>query len=210
MKKKLIEYIKKDLDILEVNKELGLRETLIIQQNIQRLFELNKEFENLLNSDKALYDIFKKHNSSRKDILKDFLYDIDPYKFETLIANLFKKIGYNIEQTNKSNDLGVDVIATGMAGITPVKEVIQVKRKKDNIHRPVLDQLRGVMPLHNATSGTIVTLSDFSENCYKFLPPNITLINGEDLIDLLFKHQIGFKSLSIEVFKIDYSYFKNL
>ena len=68
----------------------------------------------------------------------------------------------------------------------------------------------GVMPLHNATFGTIITLSNFSENCYKFLPPNINLINGEDLIDLLFKYQIGFKSLSIEVFKIDYNYFDNL
>ena len=147
MKNKLIEYIKKDLDILKVDKELGLREKTIIQQNIQRLFELNEEFENLLNSNEALYDISKKYNSTRKDILKKFLYDIDPYKFETIIANLFRKMGYNIKQTNKSNDLGVDVIATGMVGITPVKVVIQVKRKKDNIHRPILDQLRGVMPI---------------------------------------------------------------
>lgn len=210
MKTKLKEFIKKDLEMLEVGRELGLRETLIVQQNIQRLFELNTEFENLLNSDEALYDIFKKHNSSRKNVLKKFLHDMDPYKFETLIANLFKELGYNIEQTKKSNDLGIDIVATGMVGITPVKEVIQVKRKKDNIHRPILDQLRGVMPLHNATSGTIVTLSNFSENCYKFLPPNINLINGGSLIDLLFKHQIGFKSLSIEVFKIDYDYFDGL
>ena len=206
----LKEYIQRDLNLLDESKNLSLKERLLIKKNIYKLIDINKELNELLDSDIKLAELLKNHNKKKKEDLKEFLYKISPYDFEVLISKLFNAIGYKTEITKKSNDLGVDIIATGVIGLTSIKEVIQVKRQKSNIHRPILDKLRGVIPLHNATTGTIITLSRFSDGCHRLAPKNIKLIDGDELIELLFKHQVGFSSTTIEIQKIDYEFFRKL
>lgn len=207
MNKILKPYIQSNLDALS-NNNLSLIERRKIKANIDKLLNLSNEIDKLFDSD--LSDLLNKHNKKKKDDLKEFLYTISPYDFEALIAKLFNAMGYNAEITKKSNDLGVDIIATGIIGLTPIKEVVQVKRQKNNIHRPVLDKLRGVIPLHNATTGTIITLGKFSEGCYKLTPENIKLIDGDKLIDYLFDYKIGFNVETIKIYKIDYDFFEEL
>ncbi len=209
MNKILKTYIQNDLDALS-NKNLGIIERRKIKANIDKFLNLSNEIDKLFDSDLELSDLLNKHNKKKKDDLKEFLYNISPYDFEVLIAKLFNAMGYNTEITKKSNDLGVDIIATGIVGLTPIKEVVQVKRQKSNIHRPVLDRLRGVIPLHNATTGTIITLGQFSEGCHKLTPKNIKLIDGDKLIDYLFEYKIGFNVETIEIHKVDYNFFKEL
>ena len=210
MKKLLKDYIQCDIDFLTNKKNLGIKEKRALKKSIKRLISINKELEELLDSNIHLNTLLIKHNNKKKSDLKEILYKMNPYKFELLVAKLFNAMGYNAKVTKKSNDLGVDIVAKGKIGLTPIKEIIQVKRQKNNIHRPTLDQLRGVIPLHNATTGTIVTLSDFSQNCYNLAPKNIKLINGDKLINLLFKYQVGFSSISIEVYKVDFEFLGTL
>lgn len=210
MKEMLKTYIKNDINILDSNASLDLKERRKLKENIYKLINLSKRIDNIFESDLAFSELINKHNKNKKEDLKKFLYSLSPYSFEILITKLFNAIGYKTEITKKSNDLGIDIIAIGVMGITSIKEVIQVKRQKNNIHRPVLDKLRGVMPLHNATMGTIVTLGYFSNSCYNLAPENINLINGDELIDLLFKYRVGFNASAIEISKIDYEFFNNL
>lgn len=125
-----------------------------------------------------------------------YLLEMDAFKFEELIKLLLEEMGYdNVTTTSPTNDKGVDVIGTIELGISAVREVIQVKRHKGTINRPVLDQLRGSLHRFNAVRGTIITTGRFSkgveEAAFERGAAPITLIDGTKLIDLLVEYQIA-------------------
>ncbi len=113
----------------------------------------------------------------------------------------------NVSVTSSTNDKGVDVKADIEMGITSVREVVQVKRHKGNIQRPVLDALRGSLHRFDAVRGTIITTGDFSKGTAAAAVERgaapITLINGEKLIDLLIEHKIGVRTKPIEILELD-------
>ena len=112
-------------------------------------------------------------------------------------------MGYdNVATTSPTNDKGIDVIGTIKLGISAVREVIQVKRHRGTIHRPVLDQLRGSLHRFNAVRGTIITTGRFSkgveEAAFERGAAPITLIDGEKLLDLLIDNGIGVSKRPLE------------
>lgn len=136
------------------------------------------------------------------------LRSMDPYQFEHLVKRLLVEMGYdNVEVPGGSNDKGVDVVADIELGISRVREVIQVKRWKDNVNRPVLDQLRGSLHYFQAVRGTIITTGGFTKGTKEaaFLPgaAPITLIDGETLLDLLIANNIGIKKREIRILEFD-------
>ena len=151
--------------------------------------------------------------NNQKAILKERLHSLPPYQFEYLVKELLDSMGYqDVVVTSQSNDKGVDVYGTIQNGITKVKEVIQVKRTKSNIHRTVLDQLRGSLHRFDAFQGTIITLSDFAKGtlnaAFERGAAPITLINGDKLIDYLIEYEIAIKPKPINYFVVDESYFE--
>lgn len=140
--------------------------------------------------------------------LMDFLSAMNPYKFEELVSLLLEEMGYSdVETTAPSNDKGVDVVANIELGISSVREVVQVKRRKGNINRRVLDQLRGSLHRFNAVRGTIITIGGFSkgteEAAFERGAAPITLIDGDKLLDLLIQHEIGIVKQTVEYFEFD-------
>lgn len=155
---------------------------------------------------------FADFNNSQRELLREQLSNMNPYHFEHLVKDLLETMDYqDVEVTKASGDRGVDVVATAQFGITTVKEVVQVKRHQGNIGRPVLDQLRGVLPLHGAIRGTLITLGRFSKGCkdvavHQGAAP-ISLIDGDKLIDLLIENRIGIKEQKEILIQIDQAYF---
>lgn len=146
-------------------------------------------------------------NEQRKE-LKKKLHEMNPYRFENLIGELLEAMGYeDVEVTQASKDKGVDVLGTVQNGISTVREVIQVKRFKNNINRSTVAQLRGDIPIFDAYRGTIITTSDFTKDAKNTALDNrgipVTLINGEKLIDLMIEHEIGIISKPVKYFTID-------
>lgn len=140
--------------------------------------------------------------------LHELLYQMEPYSFEKLIRQLLESLGYtDVEVTKQSNDKGVDVKGKIELGITSVQEVVQAKRQRSNVGRPVLDQLRGSLHRFRAVRGTIVTTADFSkgakEAAFEAGAAPITLIDGAKLIDLLIENKIGAKRTPFELVTID-------
>ena len=92
--------------------------------------------------------------------------------------------------------------------------VVQVKRYKigNNVQAPVVQQLRGNLNTVLLERGLLVTTSDFTKGAYQdaaaYGKPNIDLMNGEKLVDLLLKYEIGVKSQ--KVYTIDESMFSDL
>lgn len=174
------------------------------KQSEHSIFRKSSENNNLIKLRRLAKEI---QDSTRKEMLK-FLRKMDPYKFEYLIKFLLEEIGYrNVIVTSSTNDKGVDVIADIDLGISSVREVIQVKRHKGNIHRPTLDQLRGSLHRFNAVRGTIITVGGFSKGtvdaAFERGAAPITLIDGENLLNLLIENNIGISKQKVEYFEFD-------
>jgi len=151
-------------------------------------------------------------NNKQRALLRERLSVMNPFKFEHLIRDLLEEMGYeDVIVTQETGDQGIDVVGKVQVGITEVKEVVQVKRRKSNINRPLVDQLRGALPYHDAIRGTLITLGKFSSGCkeaaiFRGAQP-ITLIDGDRLIELLFQHEIGIRKKIVSIFEIDEPFF---
>ncbi len=159
--------------------------------------------------------LIENQNNLVKKALMQKLYEMDPYQFEFLVADLLQAIGYeNVEVTKRSGDKGIDVTANlTMDGITNVKTIIQVKRfkKGNNISGKVITQLRGSAEVDQR--GLVITSSDFTKDAVveskaqNKMP--VSLINGEKLLDLLIKYGVGLKTETVELYSIDTEYFES-
>ena len=124
------------------------------------------------------------------------LFDLDPYKLEHLVANVWSAQGWETEVHQESGDAGVDVVAWRTE---PKREtqVIQVKRySKDNkVGGPEIQQYRGLIEeVPGATGVTIVTTGTFTDHAlaraYKS-DTDIELINGTEFAQLVLKHDMA-------------------
>ncbi|MEO8972829.1 MAG: restriction endonuclease, partial [Ktedonobacteraceae bacterium] len=153
-------------------------------------------------------------NTQKRSELRSQLSSMNPYRFEQLVSDLLEAMGYeDVIVTKASGDYGVDVVATVQFGITTIKEVVQVKRHQSAIPRPILDQLRGALPYYNAIRGTIITLGTFTAGCIKAAlfvgAAPIGLIDGDKLLDMLLKYDIGVKKRSLSLYELDDEYFSS-
>ena len=147
-------------------------------------------------------------NAEARQQLREFLHNMDPFQFEHLIASLLTEIGYDdVRLTPQGGDMGVDVVAEIEFGISRVRECIQIKRYAGKVGQPIVNQLRGALPLFDAVRGSIVTTGGFSKNAQDiaFVPgaAPITLIDGERLLDLLIEHNIGIRRREIRILEFD-------
>lgn len=144
--------------------------------------------------------------------LRKRLMELEPYAFEHFVKELLEEMEYeNVEVTRQSGDKGIDVVANYQFGITEITEVVQVKRTESTIGRPVIDALRGALPYHQAIRGTIITLGPFARGVEdSALFPGaapITLIDGNRLLELVVKHQIGVRRKPVDLLEIDEAFF---
>src|SRR5262245_17420711 len=161
----------------------------------------------------ALIRSVEDFNRTQRDLLRERLENMNPFAFERLIRDLLTEMGYeDVEVTQPTNDKGVDVKAVAQFGITTINEVIQVKRHRANIQRPVLDKLRGSLHRFKAQKGTIITTGDYGKGAkdaaFEMGAAPITLINGDTLIDLLIQHEIGVKKKTLDYYELDESAFQ--
>ena len=145
---------------------------------------------------------------SVRESMKEHLFQMAPNKFEQLVGRLLEEMGYqNVEVVGRSGDGGVDVVADIELGVTSVREVVQAKRHRGTIQRKELDALRGSLHRFDAVRGSIVATSRFARGAVKEafakgVAP-ITLIDGDNLIDMLIEHGLGVRTRSIEVLELD-------
>lgn len=156
----------------------------------------------------AIARLASANNANTRQQLADFLSSMDPFKFEHLIKLLLEKMNFeNVDVTSPVNDKGVDVVGEIELGISRVREVIQVKRTKGSVGRPILDLLRGTLHRFDAVRGTIITTGKFSKGAndaaFEKGAAPITLIDGERLLDLLIEHDIGIRRREIRILQFD-------
>ncbi len=94
------------------------------------------------------------------------LYDINPRKFEELIASILKDLGFNVELTKATRDGGRDIIANIKNTVANFLAYVECKRyAPDNkIDVGVIRQVQGVHYTRRPSKSIIVTTSFFTKD----------------------------------------------
>jgi restriction system protein len=117
------------------------------------------------------------------------LAELSPSEFESLMTNLFQKMGLETRQTRASRDGGIDCVAWDMRPVVGGKIVIQAKRYKNTVGVGSVRDLYGAMTNEKAAKGILVTTSGFGRAAYEFAKDKpMQLVNGENLLALLAEH----------------------
>ncbi len=119
------------------------------------------------------------------------LLELDPFKFEHLVRQLFEKIGMKSWVTQASRDDGIDGVAVHEDPILGGVCVIQAKRYKNVVEADAVRALWGAMEDKRATKGILVTTSWFGSAGRQFAANHqerLRLIEGAELKHLLAEH----------------------
>ena len=154
---------------------------------------------------------FEQIESEVKDELLSKLKEIDPYRFETIILILLKKMGYgDFIETAKSGDGGIDgIINEDQLGLEKI--YIQAKRFTQNkVRETDIRNFIGAMS-GDTRKGIFVTTSSFDQKAVKKAHDahhTIVLLDGEGLVDLMHKFNVGVQiKNSYEVKAVDSDFF---
>jgi restriction system protein len=117
------------------------------------------------------------------------LMELSPGEFESLITNLFEKMGLETRQTRPSRDGGVDCVAWDTRPILGGKVVIQAKRYKNTVGVAAVRDLFGTVHNEGAVKGILVTTSGYGKSSFEFADGKpLELLDGSNLLYLLREH----------------------
>ena len=115
--------------------------------------------------------------------------ELSPSEFESLITNLFEKMGLETRLTQASRDGGVDCVAYDPRPIFGGKVVIQAKRYKNTVGVSAVRDLFGTMQNEGASKGILVTTSGYGRASHDFANGKpLELLDGANLLYLLKEH----------------------
>lgn len=134
-----------------------------------------------------------------EEVTKDFVLkrlksQLDPYQFEHFVAHLLERMGYHTRATQQSGDGGIDIIASkDELGFEKPIIKVQCKQKLSSTGHPEVAQLYG--HIDKEEHGLFVTLGNYTAQALTFerSKPNLRLIDGSTLVDLLFNHYESFE-----------------
>ena len=133
--------------------------------------------------------------------------ELDPYAFERLCAQLFKSYGYeDVDVTKKSGDGGIDGYGFLVFELVRFKVVFQAKKygeqKATPDHIKLLNQSKQEA---KAEKAVFITTSDFTREAKNIgNENNIEMINGMELMEILYEKGIGYSK------KYDERFFKGI
>jgi superfamily II DNA or RNA helicase len=119
--------------------------------------------------------------------------DLDWYKFECLVADLYRAQDFRVERTGGSGDGGIDVLAERKSSSGLERIVVQCKHMAAPIGPEILRAHWGVVNNDQSfTSGHLVTSSVFSSDAKSFANgKRLHLIDGRRLKELLQQYGVA-------------------
>ncbi|WP_433945594.1 restriction endonuclease [Paenibacillus sp. SN-8-1] len=107
---------------------------------------------------------------------------MDGIQFEKYLGHLFRSQGYKAEVTQAAGDYGADLVLTKDSK----RIVVQAKRYSKNVGLKAVQEVQGAIAHYRASSGWVVTNSDYTAQAFKLAKSNgVRLINRDELIEML-------------------------
>lgn len=135
-----------------------------------------------------------RHNALVKQQTLQWLMGVEPRKFEAIVADLLRAMGYvDVEQQGGPLDGGVDVVAARIdAWGHRARIAVQAKRYAQPVGRRYVDELLGAYRRQQFAEALLVTTSDFSPqaNGAAHGEPNLKLVDGPKFVDMLAAHGV--------------------
>ncbi|WP_158796441.1 restriction endonuclease [Pedobacter sp. L105] len=114
-------------------------------------------------------------------------WSIHPYKFEQLIADVFRDFGYSAVCTAYSRDAGIDVFLIKDKNIIGV----QVKRYRNKIKIEQIRAFLGALLVNNINQGIFISTGEYQAGCHSLSKRfGIELVNGKDFYQRLKEAQL--------------------
>lgn len=133
--------------------------------------------------------------NTRDYIIKRLSQQLKGHPFAHFVAHLLERMGYRTRVSLEGPDGGIDIIAhKDELGFEPPIIKVQVKSNDGSIGIDVVSALYG--KLGAVEFGLVVTLGIFTKQAMNFAvsKSNLRLIDGDDLVDLIFQHYEEFDS----------------
>ena len=176
-----------------------------------------KENPEILSPTDQIESSFNIIHSEMCDELLAEVKNTTPAFFEKMVVELMQAIGYggwskdSGKATQYSSDNGIDgIINEDPLGLDTI--YLQAKRYTDGvIHRPDIDKFIGALTRQGARKGVFITTSSFSSGAReaaKGLSISVVLIDGQQLAELMIKHNLGVSTKQVyQIKQIDSDYF---
>lgn len=116
----------------------------------------------------------------------DYLRSIEPRMFEEVVAEIFRRKGFEVRVTQKTRDGGLDIYAIKHEIVGTMYFVIECKRYAESrkVGIELVQRLNGVIDPNQGHRGVLVTTSSFTSDAVKFAKPlehRLSLRDYEDL-----------------------------
>lgn len=173
----------------------------------------NSSLDDSRTPDEIIEETFKElNNQLAHELLDKIKSEISPYDFEQFVVDLFHKIGYGEGHvTPKTRDKGIDgILMEDSLGL----DLIYIQAKKigqeddSKISRPEIQKFIGAIAVQGGNKGIFVTTAKFSNDARACASEQkmqrIKLIDGEELVELMIKHNFGVRTkTTFEIKDID-------
>ncbi len=133
--------------------------------------------------------------NTRDYIIKRLSQQLKGHPFAHFVAHLLERMGYRTRVSLEGPDGGIDIIAhKDELGFEPPIIKVQVKSNDGSIGIDAVSALYG--KLGAVEFGLVVTLGIFTKQAINFAASksNLRLIDGDELVDLVFQHYEEFDS----------------
>lgn len=176
-----------------------------------------QELESTDTPEEAIESSYK---AFRNEIVEELLARLkccSPSFFEKIVVQLVVRMGYGGslkdagQAVGKSHDGGIDgVIKQDKLGLDVV--YLQAKRWEATVGRREVQQFAGALAGQQANRGVFITTSDYSAEAVAYakqVATKIILINGRQLAEYMFDHDLGVTTtLILALKKIDSDFFE--
>ncbi len=133
--------------------------------------------------------------TTRDFVLKRLAQELKGHPFAEFVAHLLNTMGYRTRVSEEGPDGGIDIVAhKDELGFEPPIIKVQVKSGEGSIGDPIVSALYG--KVGTAEFGLLVSLGTFTTSATNFAKSksNLRLIDGDELVKLIFQHYDQFDS----------------
>jgi restriction system protein len=152
--------------------------------------------QTVIEDETVAYVVADIEQTTRDFIIKRLAQQLKGHPFAHFVAHLLGKMGYRTRVSAEGPDGGIDIIAhKDELGFEPPIIKVQVKSiENGSVGDPEVSSLYG--KIGTDEFGLFITLGTFSKRAITFATSksNLRLIDGEELVDLIFEHYEHFDS----------------